>query len=66
MNYTAFRLGSTIYHMPVYHTTNYKMLKKSENAYEPPDQIRIWGLTAGILNEVLAAFLPDEHYKYVP
>jgi len=65
--YTAFRVGSALYRMPVYHTKHYQMLQKDKDAYESPDQVyRIWGLTGGILNELLAALLPDEHYKYVP
>lgn len=51
--------------MPVYRTKKYRMLLKDKDAYEHADNYRIWGLSAGILNELLAALLSEEQYKYV-
>lgn len=62
MQYTAFRIGSTLYKMPVYHTENYRLLQKTDNAYDNQDgAYRIWGITGGILNELLGALLPPSY-----
>uniref|UniRef100_A0A914CX31 Nudix hydrolase domain-containing protein n=1 Tax=Acrobeloides nanus TaxID=290746 RepID=A0A914CX31_9BILA len=63
-HYTSFRYGKISYKLPVFFTKKYRILSKIQNAYVDPENcLRIWGLSAAILNQLLIHLLPEELYK---
>ncbi|CAD5214367.1 unnamed protein product [Bursaphelenchus xylophilus] len=59
--YTAFRLGSHVFHMPLFFTEHYEVIAQAPDAVDLQERRwKIWGLSAGILTEALAVLAPDE------
>ncbi|KAI6196366.1 Hydrolase, NUDIX family [Aphelenchoides besseyi] len=63
-SYTAFRVASHLYRMPVYHSEQFRLLKTNEQAIQAsPPFHRIWGLSGGILAELLAVLFDDHELE---
>ncbi|KAI6179040.1 Hydrolase, NUDIX family [Aphelenchoides besseyi] len=63
-SYTAFRVASHLYRMPVYHSEQFRLLKTNDEAIQAaPPFHRIWGLSGGILAELLAVLLDDHELE---